>query len=95
MLRRSWSTKHKYAGSAHQAQLVHRLADKYGLMYSIVDELSKGHRVELYGLGVFLPKARRARRIQSPVIDGEVHVPNHRGVQFKLGRPLRLVHLPR
>ena len=52
MLRRSWSTKHKYAGSAHQAQLVHRLADKYGLMYlpvkrlidsfldSLVDELS-------------------------------------------------------
>ena len=101
MLRRPWSTKHKYVATVCQSQLTKRLAVKYGLLYSpvkrlvdsflesIVEELSRGNRVELYGLGVFLPKARRARRIQSPVIGGEVHVPDHRGVQFKLGRHLK------
>ena len=79
MLRRPWSTKHKYMGSACQSELVHRLADNYGLMYSpvkrlidsfldsIVDELSQGHFLRAYRSYV--------EQTPSPPREGGLHRP--------------------
>jgi len=56
---------------------------------AIVDELSKGNRLEFRDFGVFESKVRAARQAQNPKTMDKVQVPAKRTVKFKVGRVMK------
>jgi len=56
---------------------------------AIVEELSRGHRLEFREFGVFEVKLRRARRARNPRTGERVPVPEKAVVTFKAGRLMR------
>ena len=89
-------------------ELAERIADKVGLgqvqtlqvvqcfLDEIVQELSKGHRLEFRDFGVFETVTRKARTALNPKTLEKVPVLRRRVVKFKVGRLLkqRVVTLP-
>lgn len=55
----------------------------------IIDELSRGNRLEFREFGVFEVRERAARKAQNPRTLEKVHVPAKRVVKFKVGRTMR------
>ncbi len=55
----------------------------------IINELSKGNRLEFRDFGVFETRTRAARTAQNPKTLEPVKVPAKRTVKFKMGRLLR------
>ena len=55
----------------------------------IVDELSKGNRLEFREFGVFESRIRASREAQNPKTLVKVVVPSKRTVKFKVGRVMR------
>ena len=82
-------------------ELVNRIAERTGqtkvvtkeiiqlFLDQIIDELSRGNRLEFREFGVFEVKPRRARRAQNPRTLEKVDVPPKRVVKFKVGRIMR------
>ena len=82
-------------------ELVERVADKtsckrvlakrivQALLDEIIDELSRGNRLEFRDFGVFEAKERAARVAQNPKTLDPVPVPPKRFVKFKIGRVLK------
>lgn len=82
-------------------ELVDRVADKtsckrvlakrivQALLDEIIDELSRGNRLEFRDFGVFEAKERAARVAQNPKTLDRVSVPPKRIVKFKIGRVLK------
>ncbi len=56
----------------------------------IMDELSKGNRLEFRDFGVFETRTRAARTAQNPKTLERVEVPAKRMVKFKMGRLMKL-----
>ncbi len=56
----------------------------------IVDELSKGNRLEFRDFGVFESKIRAPRQAQNPKTMDKVQVPSRRTVKFKVGRVMKM-----
>jgi len=56
----------------------------------IVDELSRGNRLEFRDFGVFESKIRQARTAQNPKTLERVEVPEKRTVKFKVGRVMKI-----
>jgi len=56
----------------------------------IVDELSRGNRLEFRDFGVFESKVRQARTAQNPKTLERVEVPEKRTVKFKVGRVMKM-----
>ena len=81
--------------------LIDRIAEAHGykrvmvksviqsFLDSIVDELSKGNRLEFRDFGVFESKVRAARLAQNPKTMVKVTVPSKRTVKFKVGRVMK------
>lgn len=57
---------------------------------TIVDELSKGNRLEFRDFGVFESRIRAPRQAQNPKTMDKVLVPSRRTVKFKVGRVMKL-----
>ena len=55
----------------------------------IIDELSRGNRLEFREFGVFEVRERAARKAQNPRTLEKVYVPAKRVVKFKVGRTMR------
>jgi len=55
----------------------------------IINELSKGNRLEFRDFGVFETRTRTARTAQNPKTLEPVEVPAKRTVKFKMGRLLK------
>lgn len=82
-------------------ELIDRIADKEGckrivvkriiqlFLDQIVDELSRGNRLEFRDFGVFESRTRAARQAQNPKTLDKVQVPPKRTVKFKVGRVLK------
>ncbi len=82
-------------------ELVDRVADLTGnkrvmtkkviqaFLDSIIDELSKGNRLEFRDFGVFEVRNRSAHMAQNPKTLEKVSVPAKRSVKFKVGRGLK------
>lgn len=89
------------ADTTTKKELVNRIADRTGqtkvvvkeivqtFLDQIIDELSKGRRLEFREFGVFEVRERRARRAQNPRTLEKVDVPAKRIVKFKVGRSMR------
>ena len=82
-------------------ELVDRIADKagckrilakkilQGFLDEVIEELSRGNRLEFRDFGVFEARQRAARIAQNPKTLERVHVPAKRTVRFKLGRLMK------
>lgn len=82
-------------------ELIDRIAEKHKLkrvhvkrliqafLDEIVDELSKGNRLEFREFGVFESRVRASREAQNPKTLDKVIVPSRRTVKFKVGRVMR------
>jgi integration host factor subunit beta len=82
-------------------QLIDRIADQTGttrtgakiivqmFLDEIIEELSKGNRIEFRDFGVFEVRERAARTAQNPKTLERVEVPEKRGVKFKAGRRMK------
>lgn len=57
---------------------------------TIVEELSKGNRLEFRDFGVFESRIRAPRQAQNPKTMDKVSVPSRRTVKFKVGRVMKL-----
>jgi len=55
----------------------------------VIEELSKGNRLEFRDFGVFEVRERAARIAQNPKTLERVHVPAKRSVRFKAGRLMK------
>jgi integration host factor subunit beta len=55
----------------------------------VINELSRGSRLEFRDFGVFETKQRAARTAQNPKTLQRVHVPPKRTVKFKVGRLMK------
>jgi len=55
----------------------------------IIEELTRGNRLEFREFGVFEVRERAARRAQNPRTLEKVYVPAKRVVKFKVGRMMR------
>ncbi|MDZ4830589.1 MAG: HU family DNA-binding protein [Phycisphaerae bacterium] len=55
----------------------------------VIEELSRGNRLEFRDFGVFEPKERAARVAQNPKTLQPVSVPPRRTVKFKVGRLMK------
>lgn len=83
-------------------ELIERIAEENGLkrvnvrlivqafLDTIVDELSKGNRLEFRDFGVFESKTRAPRKAQNPKTLDKVTVPSRRTVKFKVGRVMKM-----
>ena len=83
-------------------ELVQRIAEKTGVQQvsakeviqnfldEIINELSKGNRLEFRDFGVFETKLRAARTAQNPKTLERVSVPAKRTVKFKTGRLMKV-----
>ena len=88
-------------GTVTKKDLIDRIAEKSGLRRSevrrtvqsfldeIVEELSRGNRLEFRDFGVFEVRSRRGRIAQNPKTMERVEVPARRAVKFKVGRSMR------
>jgi len=56
---------------------------------AIIEELSRGNRLEFRDFGVFESRTRAPRRAQNPKTMDKVHVPSKRTVKFKVGRVMK------
>jgi len=82
-------------------ELIDRLAEVHGckrvhvkrliqsFLDTIVDELSKGNRLEFRDFGVFESRLRAPRQAQNPKTMAKVTVPSRRTVKFKVGRVMK------
>ncbi len=82
--------------------LIDRIADRTGnkrvvvkriiqsFLDDIIDELSKGNRLEFRDFGVFECRVRAARKAQNPKTLERVEVPEKRTVKFKVGRVMKM-----
>lgn len=61
-----------------------------GFLDEVIEELSKGNRLEFRDFGVFEVRHRAARIAQNPKTLERVHVPAKRTVRFKAGRLMKL-----
>ncbi|MFA5865699.1 MAG: HU family DNA-binding protein [Phycisphaerae bacterium] len=66
---------------------VKRVVQKF--LDMIIEELSKGNRLEFREFGVFESKLRAARLAQNPKTLERVTVPSKRSVKFKIGRLMK------
>jgi integration host factor subunit beta len=60
-----------------------------GFLDEVIEELSRGNRLEFRDFGVFEARQRAARVAQNPKTLERVHVPAKRTVRFKLGRLMK------
>ncbi len=67
--------------------LVKRIVQSF--LDEVVDELSKGNRIEFRDFGVFESKLRAARIAQNPKTLERVEVPPKLTVKFKIGRVMK------
>ncbi|RME37480.1 MAG: HU family DNA-binding protein [Planctomycetota bacterium] len=67
--------------------LVKRIVQAF--LDAIVEELSKGNRLEFRDFGVFESRTRGPRRAQNPKTLDKVMVPSRRTVKFKVGRVMK------
>lgn len=67
--------------------LVKRIVQSF--LDEIVNELSKGNRLEFRDFGVFESKIRASRLAQNPKTMDKVKVPSKRTVKFKVGRVMK------
>jgi integration host factor subunit beta len=82
--------------------LIDRIADRTGnkrvvvkriiqsFLDDIIDELSRGNRLEFRDFGVFECRIRAARTAQNPKTLERVEVPEKRTVKFKVGRVMKM-----
>lgn len=82
-------------------ELIDRIAESTGAKHvavkrvvqnfldEIIEELSKGNRLEFRDFGVFEVRHRAARTAQNPKTLERVHVPAKRTVRFKAGRLMK------
>src|ERR1035437_4363036 len=82
-------------------ELIDRIADRIGaknvlvkkivqnFLDEIIEELSRGNRLEFRDFGVFESRERAARIAQNPKTLERVEVPAKRTVRFKLGRRMK------
>ncbi len=82
--------------------LIDRIADRTGskrvvvkriiqsFLDDIINELSKGNRLEFRDFGVFECRIRAARTAQNPKTLERVEVPEKRTVKFKVGRVMKM-----
>jgi len=82
-------------------ELIDRIADRenckrilakriiQSFLDEIVNELSKGNRLEFRDFGVFESKIRASRLAQNPKTMDKVQVPSKRTVKFKIGRVMK------
>ena len=61
-----------------------------GFLDAVIEELSRGNRLEFRDFGVFEVRQRKARTAQNPKTMEKVHVPAKRTVRFKAGRLMKL-----
>lgn len=71
----------------HKRVLVKQVIQRF--LDAIVDELSRGNRLEFRDFGVFESKIRAARRAQNPKTLDRVEVAARRTVKFKVGRVMK------
>ena len=71
----------------HKRVLVKQVIQRF--LDAIIDELSRGNRLEFRDFGVFESKIRAARRAQNPKTLDRVDVPSRRTVKFKVGRVMK------
>lgn len=76
---------------AERAKSKHVLAKKIvqGFLDEIIEELSKGNRLEFRDFGVFEVRHRAVRVAQNPKTLERVQVPAKRTVRFKAGRLMK------
>ena len=67
--------------------LVKRVVQSF--LDEIIDELSRGNRLEFRDFGVFESKMRASRLAQNPKTMDKVKVPSKRTVKFKVGRVMK------
>ncbi|MCG3178844.1 MAG: Integration host factor subunit alpha [Phycisphaerae bacterium] len=60
-----------------------------GFLDAVIDELSRGNRLEFRDFGVFEHKDRAERIAQNPKTLEQVSVPPKRTVKFKMGRMMK------
>ena len=82
-------------------ELVQRIAEKTGVQQvsakeviqnfldEIINELSKGNRLEFRDFGVFEPKSKAQRIARNPRTGAKVQVPEKTTVKFKVGRLMK------
>lgn len=82
-------------------ELINRVADRtsvkraiakriiQGFLTAVIDELSKGNRLEFRDFGVFEHKDRLGRTAHNPKTLQRVAVPAKRAVKFKMGRMMK------
>lgn len=73
----------------HKVKRVHVKRLIQAFLDEIVDELSKGNRLEFREFGVFESRVRASREAQNPKTLDKVIVPSRRTVKFKVGRVMR------
>lgn len=81
-------------------ELCERVAEKAGctqvlakevvqtFLDEIVQEISKGNRMEFRNFGVFETRVQAPRKARNPRTDEEVHVPEKAVVSFKVGKEM-------
>lgn len=74
--------------TANKRVVVKRIVQLF--LDEIVDELSRGNRLEFRDFGVFESKIRQARTAQNPKTLERVEVPEKRTVKFKVGRVMKI-----
>jgi len=75
------------ASSEERRSQVKRIVQQF--LDAIVEELSKGNRLEFRDFGIFETKLRRGRKAHNPKTLAMVNVPDKRTVRFKAGRVVR------
>ncbi len=82
-------------------ELVQRVAEKTGVQQinakeviqnfldEIINELSRGNRLEFRDFGVFEPKTKASRIARNPRTGAKVEVPEKTTVKFKVGRLMK------
>jgi len=92
--------------NVHKRSIVQRVADITGkthqdasdvieaFLSEIINELSKGNRLEFRGFGVFEVVTRRKKLARNPRTNEEVTVPRRRAVKFKMGKRMREICNP-
>lgn len=88
-------------GTVTKKELIDRIADEtgtkrvtakriiQGFLDAVIEELSRGNRLEFRDFGVFEHKDRESRTAQNPKTLEQVHVPPKRTVKFKMGRLMK------
>lgn len=74
--------------SSHKRVVVKRIIQSF--LDEVIDELSRGNRLEFRDFGVFESKMRAARTAQNPKTLERVSVSAKRTVKFKVGRLMKL-----